>query len=121
MFPTQITLRNLSPRPELSLRIRELCEKLAHLHPKILCCRVTVEQPLSLHRRAFRMRPSPPSFLVDVQVRLPGREVASLPQEAGELEAAIRKAFTLVRRRLREASVLEGLPQRDRSAASPAS
>ena len=104
MFPTQITLRNLRSSPELSVRIRDLCEKLGHLHPRILNCRVAIEQPLVRTRRAV---PSISSYFVDVQVRLPDREIAAQPQQDAELEGAIRKAFVLVRRQLREASVSE--------------
>ena len=111
MFPTQITLRNLRPTPELSVRIRDLCEKLGHLHPRILNCRVAIEQPIVRTRRA--VRPASPYF-VDVQVRLPGREIAAEPQEDAELEAAIRKAFLIVRRQLREAGVSEREAVRER-------
>jgi hypothetical protein len=110
MFPTQITLRNIRPSPELSARIRDLCEKLGHLHPRILNCRVAIEQPVvRLPRRVSRSAPpAPPEpYLVDVQLRLPGREVGTEPQCDAELDAALRKAFAMVRRRLREASLLE--------------
>jgi ribosome-associated translation inhibitor RaiA len=106
MFPTQITLRNLRPSPELHMRIRDLCDKLGSLNPKILSCRVAMEQPIVHFRRPPRV-PPPASFVVDVQVRLPGREIAAPTQEATELEAAIRKAFSLVRRQLREAARTE--------------
>ena len=101
MFPTQITLRNLRSSEELSGRVRDLCEKLSHLHPRILNCRVAIEHPLA------RRRDPPPPYLVDVQVRLPGREVGAEPQADAELDAALRKAFVLVRRRLREAVTIE--------------
>jgi hypothetical protein len=97
VFPTQITLRNLRPSQDLSVRIRDLCEKLTHLNSRILTCRVSVEQPLARPRTA-------PQFLVEVQVRLPGQELGSEPQLDAELDAAIRKAFLLVRRQLRAAS-----------------
>ena len=95
MFPTQITLRNLPPSPALSLRVRELCEKLTHLHPRILNCRVAIEQP-----RPDRRLPVT-GYFVDVQVRLPGRELGVAPQGDTDLDAALRKAFLLVRRQLR--------------------
>ena len=95
MFPTQITLRNLPPSPALSGRVRELCEKLTHLHPRILNCRVAIEQP----RASRRVGVMP--YYVDVQLRLPGREVGVDPQGDADLDAALRKAFLLVRRELR--------------------
>ena len=96
MFPTQITFRNLAPSPALSLRVRELSEKLTHLHPRILNCRVAIEHPRpSVHASA--------AYYVDVQLRLPGRELGVDPQGDTDLDAALRKAFLLVRRELRAA------------------
>ena len=97
MFPTQITLRNLPPSPALSVRVRELCEKLTHLHPRILNCRVAIEQP-----RPSRRAPAMP-YYVDVQLRLPECNVGVDPQGDTDLDAALRKAFLLVRRNLRAA------------------
>jgi hypothetical protein len=109
MFPTQITLRNMRSSEELSGRVRDLCEKLSHLHPRILNCRVAIELPL------VRRRAPPPPYLVDVQVRLPGREIGLEPPQAdAELDAALRKAFVLVRRQLREAVTVEREAIRDR-------
>jgi hypothetical protein len=118
MFPTQITLRNLRPSPELSVRIRDLCEKLGHLHPRILNCRVAIEQPFVRAKRPSRTPPPPAPFFVDVQLRLPGCEIALAPQEDAELDAAIRKAFVLVRRQLREVSVTERETARDHRVAT---
>lgn len=102
MFPTQITLRNLRSSQELSGHVRDLCEKLGHLHPRILNCRVAIEQPVVRARV-----PTPHPYLVDVQVRIPGQELAAGPQQDEVLDAALRKAFILVRRRLREAVMAE--------------
>jgi hypothetical protein len=98
MFPTQITLRNLPADAHLSTHVRDLCEKLSHLHPRILNCRVAIDHPTVRSRR-----PVPTPYFVDVQVRLPGREISAQPQADEELDAALRKAFLLVRRQLREA------------------
>ena len=96
MFPTQITLRNLPSSPALSVRVRELCEKLTHLHPRILNCKVAIEQPRPTRREAIT------GYYVDVQLRLPGGdEVGVDPQGDADLDAALRKAFLLVRRQLR--------------------
>jgi hypothetical protein len=97
VFPTQITLRNLAPSPALSLRVRELSEKLTHLHPRILNCRVAIEHPRPSGRAAAT------GYYVDVQLRLPEREVGVDPQGDTDLDAALRKAFLLLRRQLRAA------------------
>jgi hypothetical protein len=96
MFPTQITLRNLRSSEQLSGRVRDLCEKLGHLHPRILNCRVAIELPLA------RRRAPPPPYLVDVQVRLPGREIGLEPQADAELDAALREAVTVEREAIRD-------------------
>ena len=97
MFPTQITLRNLPPSPALSGRVRELCEKLTHLHPRILNCRVAIEQPRPTRRAAMT------AYYVDVHLRIPSGEVGMEPQADADLDAALRKAFLLIRRELRAA------------------
>lgn len=102
MFPTQITLRNLRPSTELSARIRDLCEKLGHLHPRIMTCRVAVEQGFNRSRK-----PLPIPYFVDVIVRIPGRDIEAHAREDLQLDTAIKKAFVLVRRQLREAMTIE--------------
>jgi len=97
MFPTQITLRNLRPSPTLSVRVRELSEKLTHLHPRILNCRVAIEQP-----RPTRQAPVT-GYFVDVHLRIPSGELGVEPQGDYDLDAALRKAFLLIRRELRAA------------------
>ena len=97
MFPTQINLRNLPPSPALSGRVRELCEKLTHLHPRILNCRVAIEQPRPTRRAAMT------AYYVDVHLRIPSGEVGMEPQADADLDAALRKAFLLIRRELRAA------------------
>ena len=62
MFPTQITLRNLRSSPDLGVRIRDLCEKLSHVNPRIVNCRVAIEHPTPVRRMAqeptaWRSRP----------------------------------------------------------------
>jgi hypothetical protein len=114
MFPTQITLRNLRPSVELTDRIRDLCEKLGHLHPHILTCRVQIEQMLVRSRRAV---PPPSPYFVDVLVRLPGRMITAQPQQDLQLDLALRKAFVLVRRQLREACTIDRETMRERPVA----
>jgi hypothetical protein len=104
MFPTQITLRNLPHSPELSARVRDVCEKLAYLHPGIQRCRVSIEQALV----SSRCREHPRGlFTIEVEVRLPDVQLGRQPQSDPEIEVALRKAFTHVRRQLREAHKLE--------------
>ena len=103
MFPTQIALRNVRPSPELSTRIRDLCEKLGHLNSRILTCRVGVQQLLVRTRRETTSA----GYAVEVQVRVPGQEFNAGPEQNADLALALRKAFLVVRRRLREAQAIE--------------
>jgi len=105
MFPTQITLRNLPSSPGLSIRVRDLCEKLGHIHPRILNCRVAIEQA-SEGRPRTRLVIAPP-FSVEVRLRIPSSEIVTPQQEAEELDAALRMAFATIRRQLRAAIVEE--------------
>ena len=100
MFPTQIILRNVRPSTELSSHVRDLCDKLSHVHPGILNCRVSIEQALAKSRRRT---PHPEPFFVDVQVRVQGQQLNGQSEANLQLETALRKAFVLVRRQLREA------------------
>ena len=103
MFPTQITLRNLRSSPDLGVRIRDLCEKLSHVNPRIVNCRVAIEHPTP----ARRMAQEPTPFLIEVRVRLPGVvDVVAPLQQSQDVDAALRKAFAAVRRQLRETALV---------------
>jgi len=93
MFPTQITLRHLRSSPAVSVRVRDLCEKLGHIHPRIQNCRVAIEHA-----------PEHP-YSVEVRLRLPSSEIVTPPLEDEELDVALRKAFATVRKQLREAAL----------------
>ena len=104
MFPTQITLRGLNPDAELSSRVRDLSEKLSLIHPAIQTCRVAIEQAVLKSRG--RAEPLGP-FTVEMHVRLPGRELDIEPQSDVEPAGALRKAFSLTRRQLRQIAELD--------------
>jgi len=96
MFPTQITFRNLRSSPDLGVRIRDLCEKLSHVHPRIVNCRVAIDHPLP-QRKAVET-----PFVVEVRVRLPGVvDICAPPQQSTDIDTGLRKAFAAVRRQLR--------------------
>ena len=109
MFPTQITLRNMRSSPALNGRIRDLCEKLGYLHPRILTCRIAIEQAI-VRTKAEDATP----YSVHLQIRLPEGDIAAAPQQDAELDTALRKAFVVLRRMLRETIVAEreGLQER---------
>ena len=104
MFPTQITLRNLRPSPDLNVRVRDLCEKLGHVHPRILNCRVAIELT---HAADGRSRVVPQPYTVEVRLRIPTTEIVTPYLEDEELDAALKKAFAAIRRQLREAVLVD--------------
>jgi ribosome-associated translation inhibitor RaiA len=101
MFPTQITFRNLRSSPDMGVRVRDLCEKLSHVNPRIVNCRVAIEQPAPVRRAA-----QVPPFVIEVRVRLPGIvDIVAPPQQSDDVDTALRKAFASVRRQLRESAL----------------
>ena len=44
-IPLQITFRGMQSSPAVDAAIRDKAGKLEHFHPRILSCRVVVEQP----------------------------------------------------------------------------
>jgi hypothetical protein len=111
VYPIQITYRNLPPSAQLSARIRDLCEKLGHLHPRVQMCRVAVEQVAVRARSAV-----PKPYRVDVRLRIPTCEIVGPAEENVELDAALRRAFLLVRRQLRDIVAVERAASRERDA-----
>jgi len=85
------------PRSEaLETRIREAADKLGQFHPRIMSCRVTVEESRKHHRQGRQ-------FGVRVDVRAPGREeVVSTLHHHEDVFVAVRDAFDSVRRQLEE-------------------
>ena len=97
MFPTQIIFHNLR-KPNFGHRVRDLCEKLGHAHPRIVNCRVAIDQAIP----ATKSLQAP--FSVGVEVRLRDHDVVVPRQEDADLDVALRKAFAAARKRLREAT-----------------
>ena len=97
MHSMQITLRDVRRSTALSGRIREKCEQLERLHPHVRHCRVNVAQSTG---RGARHLP----FVVTLRVSLPGEEVV-VEREHLDPFLALREAFRVARRRVKEAAV----------------
>jgi ribosome-associated translation inhibitor RaiA len=94
-LPVQITLRNLAHSPALEEMVRERAAWLARFHPHIVSCRIVVEQA---GRHAQKGRP----FVVRIDLKVPGGEIAVDHQQSPDIVVAVREAFAAARRRLED-------------------
>jgi len=94
-LPLQITLRNIAPSDALDAAIREKTAKLEQFHSKIVSCRVVVEQA-DRHKHQGRQ------FVVHIDVKVPGREIAVNRDHDEDVYVALRDAFNTARRQLEE-------------------
>jgi ribosome-associated translation inhibitor RaiA len=79
--------------PELEEYIHERADFLLAFHREILACRVTLDAPVSHHRKGG-------PYEVHVDLHIPGAILNASHQEGEELRTAIRLAFEAARRRL---------------------
>lgn len=97
MQATQITLRNIRRSTALHRRIRDLRDHLDRYHPRILSCRVTLEETTARPQQGRQ-------FIVTLAVRVPGQEFIATHQHDEDPYAALHQAFDAVRRQLIDAS-----------------
>ena len=95
--PLQITVLNLPHSAALEARARRMAEKLERFHPRIVSCRVGIEE-LRRHRSRGRL------FHVRVDLRIPGREIVSNHRHDKDPYLALRDAFLSLRRQLEDAA-----------------
>jgi ribosome-associated translation inhibitor RaiA len=119
-LPVQITWRDMAPSTAVGTKIREEAAKLEEFYNRITNCRVTIEIPRRYQNGKYQ-------FHVRIDLTMPGSEIAvnheptlhsSLQRLGGEERAkdqelsgphkdiyvAIRNAFKVARRKLREYS-----------------
>ena len=102
MSSTQVTLRNIRPSKALARRIQAKCDALERFHPNILHCRVAIE------REQPRDGPVGP-FCVALRIAVPGVEIVVNHARHSDAHLALRDAFNVARRRLKDAaSVVRG-------------
>ena len=92
----QITIRDVPRSEALEAHIREKAAKLEEFHPRIVSCRVTVEELRKHHHqgRHFRVR---------IDVRVPGhQELVANRDHDEDVYVALRDAFDNVARQLEE-------------------
>jgi ribosome-associated translation inhibitor RaiA len=95
--PLQITVLNLPHSAALEARVRKMADKLEKFHPRIVSCRVGIEE-LRRHRSSGRL------FHVSVDLRIPGKEIVSNHRHDKDPYLALRDAFLSLRRQLEDAA-----------------
>ena len=94
--PLQIVVRNLAHSEALEARIRESITKLEGVHPRIVSCRVTVEES---HRHQQQGR----EYQVRIDARVPGKELVASHDHHEDVYVALRDATQAMRRQLEDA------------------
>ena len=94
-MPVQITVLNLPHSAALEARARKMADKLEKFHPRIVSCRVGIEE-LRRHRSRGRL------FHVRVDLRIPGKEIVSNHRHDKDPYVALRDAFQSLRRQLED-------------------
>ena len=94
----QITFRNMERSEWLAARIREHVQRLEHVFPRLIACRVAIELPHRHHRQGSHFR-------VRVDLSVPGGELVAgrFPAQHASHEepyTALRDAFHKARREL---------------------
>jgi ribosome-associated translation inhibitor RaiA len=99
-LPLQITYRGLERSDALDARIRSKAEKLDAFHPRIMSCRVVVEEDDRHHHQGRQ-------FAVRLDLRLPGHEIAINRDHDEDVYVALRDAFDAAGRKLEEFARLD--------------
>jgi ribosomal subunit interface protein len=99
-LPLQITIRDFPQSEALEARIREKAAKLEEFHPRITSCRVTVEEMRKHHQQGRH-------FQVNLDVRVPGKEIVVNHAHDEDVYVALRDAFDAANRQLEETAHVE--------------
>lgn len=99
-IPLQVTFRHMEHSPALEAKIRERAAELEHFFPRIVGCRVVVEQESRHHQQGNQ-------FHVRADLTLPGHELVAghespKHQSYEDPYVAVRDAFDSLRRQLED-------------------
>lgn len=94
-IPLQITVRNVSLSGAAETDIREKAANLDQFYPDIMGCRVVVDAPHRHHQHGF-------SYIVTIDITVPGSELVIRREPHEDLYVAIRDAFEAAERQLKE-------------------
>lgn len=92
-YPIQIAFLHMDRSEALETALRERAEKLAHFHPAIAGCHVTVE-PEGRHQHQGRR------YNVRLDIKIKGKNVAITRHAEEDAFVAAREAFDAARRAL---------------------
>jgi ribosomal subunit interface protein len=93
--PMQITFQGMTSSAAVEDAVREKAAKLEQFHPRITSCRVVIEQPARHQQRGKE-------FVVHVDLKVPGGEIAVNRDHDRDVYVALRDAFDAARRKLED-------------------
>lgn len=93
--PLQITMHGIGHSDAVEADIRARAAKLEQFHPRILSCRVAVEESRRHHQQGRE-------FTIRLDVRVPGKEIAVTRDHHEDIYVALRDAFDSAKRQLEE-------------------
>lgn len=91
----RITFHGMKHSAALEQEIRERTDKLAQVHPQLTSCRAVLEQ-------AARHKQQGKEFVVRLDIKAPGADVAINRDHSEDPFVAVRDAFDAARRKLDE-------------------
>jgi ribosomal subunit interface protein len=94
-LPVQVTYRGMESSAAIDDAVRDKAAKLEQFHPRITACRVVIEQPAH-HKRKGK------EFVVHVDLKVPGGEIAVNRDHDADVFVALRDAFDAARRKLED-------------------
>lgn len=93
--PVQITYRGIPSSAALEEAVRGKAAKLEQFYARLGRCRVVIEQPARHQQRGKE-------FVVHVELKVPGGEIAVNRDHHADVYVALRDAFDAARRKLEE-------------------
>ena len=94
-LPVQVTYQGLQSSSALDEAVRERAAKLEQFHARIVSCRVVIEQPARSQQQGKQ-------FVVHVNLKVPGHEIAVNRDHHEDVYVALRDAFDAARRQLED-------------------
>ena len=94
-LPLQISYRNMESSAAIDALVREKAAKLEQFHSRIMSCRVAIEQP-GRHQQQGKQ------FVVHIDLKVPGGEIAVNRDHHEDVYVALRDAFDAARRKLED-------------------
>lgn len=94
-LPVQVTYRGMESSAALEDAVRDKAAKLEQFHPRLMSCRVVIEQ-------AGRHQTKGKQFVVRVDLKAPGGEIAVNRDHDQDVYVALRDAFDAARRKLED-------------------